>query len=116
MRLRSDVNKALELARAEKTIGKPLDAEVTLSFDGEGAKAFAGMDSSFLPTLFIVSKVTVSDAPVEGMAGTDFQGVTVAVAPSAAPKCVRCWTHDERIGGDPVHPELCPRCAAAVSE
>ena len=116
MRLRSDVNKALELARAEKTIGKPLDAEVTLSFNGEGAKAFAGMDSSFLPTLFIVSKVTVSDAPVEGMAGTDFQGVTVAVAPSAAPKCVRCWTHDERIGGDPVHPELCPRCAAAVSE
>ena len=116
MRLRSDVNKALELARGEKTIGKPLDAEVTLSFAGEAAEAFAEMDPGFLQTLFIVSKVTVSDDPIDGFAGTDFPGVTVAVAPSEAPKCVRCWTHDEHVGEDPQHPELCPRCAAALSE
>ena len=36
--LRSDVNKALELARGEKIIGKPLDAEITLSCLRRGQK------------------------------------------------------------------------------
>jgi isoleucyl-tRNA synthetase len=40
----------------------------------------------------------------------------VSIEPSAAPKCVRCWIHDERVGENHEHPALCPRCAAAVSD
>jgi isoleucyl-tRNA synthetase len=40
--LRSDVNKSLELARAAKTIGKPLDAEVTIYLEESGTAAGTG--------------------------------------------------------------------------
>ena len=40
MALRDDVNKALELARAEKIVGKPLDAKVTLYVADEAKAAW----------------------------------------------------------------------------
>jgi isoleucyl-tRNA synthetase len=110
-KLRADVNKALELARVEKLVGKPLDAEVTLYFKDRAAMQEAeGFD---LKTLFIVSKVTVICGQGEGHQG-DFAGVTVKISASQAKKCARCWTHDDAVGEDPKHPELCPRCAGVV--
>ena len=109
--LRADVNKALELSRAQKTVGKPLDAEVTLYLSEEGRKAFDAMGEKDLASICIVSKVTVADGEGEGLPGENFPGVTVAVAPSQAPKCSRCWTHSEEV--DP-ETELCPRCAAVL--
>ena len=41
---------------------------------------------------------------------------SIEVSLSGAPKCVRCWNHDEHVGERADHPELCPRCARAVSE
>ncbi len=114
MRLRADVNKALELARSEKRIGKPLDAEVTLYVSDEAAAEFAAIQDEDFCTLFIVSKVTVVSGTGEGYTGEQFAGVTVAVAPSQAPKCVRCWAHNEHVGEDAEHPELCPRCLQAI--
>ncbi|MDD6189355.1 MAG: isoleucine--tRNA ligase [Clostridiales bacterium] len=105
--LRNDVNKALELARAEKIVGKPLDAEITLSF---ADKAVADEVSAYdLKTLCIVSKVTVEVGEGEGHKG-DFEGVAVKVTPSEAPKCLRCWMHDDNVNED----GLCPRCASVV--
>ncbi len=107
LRLRSDVNKALELARAAKSIGKPLDAEVEINLNGAIApEALEGFD---LRSIFIVSGVKLTDAPVEGFTGET--GVTVAVRPSTEPKCARCWTHDHAVDEN----ELCPRCAAVVA-
>ena len=114
--LRDDVNKALELARGEKTIGKPLDAEVTLFVSGEAKAAFDKIRDMPLAADFIVSKVTVAEGDGEGLAGEEFKGVKVKVAASEAPKCPRCWTHSEHIGEDAAYPELCPRCAAALRD
>ena len=70
-----------------------------------------------LKELFICSKVNVVYGEGEGYSDdSGFAGVTVSVKASTAPKCVRCWTHDEHVGENHDHPELCPRCAAAVSE
>jgi isoleucyl-tRNA synthetase len=114
--LRTDVNKALELARAEKIIGKPLDAEITLYLDDTGAKNFELMRDENLKELFIVSKVTVTNATAgAGYAAQEFAGVVIEVKASTEAKCVRCWTHDARVGENAAHPELCPRCAAVVS-
>ena len=114
LRIRDDVNKALELARAEKTVGKPLDAKVTL-YVGEDAKAvWESVKGADLAQLCIVSELEVSDEPVEGWAGESVQGLTVKVEASALPKCPRCWTHSAGIGTDEKHPELCPRCAKAI--
>ena len=38
----------------------------------------------------------------------------IAVKLSETPKCVRCWNHNEHVGEDHDHPELCPRCAQVV--
>ncbi len=111
--LRTDVNKALELARNEKLVGKSLDAELTLYVTD--AAAFAPLQGSDFEALFIVSKVQVVDGAGAGFTGEAFPGVTVAVQASQAPKCSRCWVHSEDVGKDPAHPELCPRCAAAVA-
>ncbi len=114
--LRTDVNKALELARAEKIIGKPLDAEITLYLDETGVKNFELVKDENLKELFIVSKVTVTNAPAGGgYAAQEFAGAVIEVKASTEAKCVRCWTHDARVGENAAHPELCPRCAAVVS-
>ncbi len=114
--LRADVNKALELARADKTVGKPLDAEITLYLDSTGAASFEEIKDENLKEIFIVSKVTVASGTGEGYDAQEFKGVRVAVKASGEPKCVRCWTHDVRVGDSAAHPELCPRCLEAVSE
>ena len=114
--LRTDVNKALELARAEKTVGKPLDAEITIYLDESSAAAFEQIKNEDLTKLFIVSKVTVESGGGNGYTAQEFKGAVIEVKASEAPKCVRCWTHDEKVGENDEHPELCPRCLAAVAE
>ncbi len=119
MALRDDVNKALELAR-ENGVKKNQDADVTLYLDGESSAQWEqgtllpGFDTADLATLCIVSKVEVKAGAGEGYASEVTPGLTVAVSLSQAPKCPRCWNHDEGIGQDGDHPELCPRCAAVV--
>ena len=112
--LRDDVNKALELARAEKIVGKPLDAKITLSFDADARKAYDEISHLALNTIFIVSEIEVSDAEIQGFKGEEFAGVTIKVEPSELPKCVRCWTHSDTVGKNEEHPELCARCAEAL--
>ena len=100
----------------EKTIGKPLEASVTL-YVSEAARAdFEKISGLPLASFFIVSSVKVEYGEGGGAAGESFPGVSVAIAHCAAPKCARCWIHDEQVGENHEHPTLCPRCAAAVSE
>lgn len=114
--LRNDVNKALELARADKTIGKSLDAEITLYVSDSAAESFKAIADYDFSTLFITSKVNVSYGFRDGYEAEQFSGISVKVEPSSHPKCLRCWTHNEHIGENKEHPDLCPRCIAAISE
>ena len=112
--LRTDVNKALELSRAEKKVGKPLDAKLTL-FVGESAKeTFARIKDADFKQICIVSEVEIAEGDGAGSQGEQFPGLTVQVEPSTAPKCPRCWMHSDTVGTDPDEPELCARCAAAL--
>ena len=112
MSLRDVVNKALENARNAGVFKKAQDTEITLSVSAEDAAALAGED---LASLCIVSKVTVTTGPVEGEKMEDcLIPCTIAVELSQAPKCPRCWNHNEHIGAEGHHAELCPRCAKVV--
>ena len=111
--LRTDVNKALEAARGQKLVGKSLDAEVTLYLTAEGKEAFDAMGQHDLAAVCIVSKVTVVEGDGQGVAGENFPGVTIAVAPSQAPKCSRCWAHNDQVDAET---ELCPRCAGVLKK
>lgn len=113
--LRDDVNKALELARSEKIIGKPLEAKLTLYVSDEAKENFSKIEAMPLPSYFIVSTVDTVYGAGEGYKGEEFEGVTVKVSPSDAPKCIRCWTHSHTVGHNAEHPELCERCACVLS-
>ena len=113
LRVRSDVNGVLETARADKRIGKSLEAHVALFANDEDAKAaLDAVKSVDLPEIFIVSNVSTNEtAPAEGAVvgqGVNFPGLTVAVTEAKGTKCPRCWMHSE----SPDEHGLCPRCAA----
>ena len=115
--LRGDVNGVLESARANKRIGKPLEAAVTLRAGSEEAKALVGSVSDMnLSELFIVSRCLISDdEPAEDAVvgqGANVPGLTVSVIEAPGVKCPRCWMHSEQ--ADP-ETGLCPRCAAVVA-
>ena len=112
--LRDAVNKALENARNAGVFKKAQDTEVTVSVSAEDADFLKDVD---LASLCIVSKVTVTTDSVEGEKNEEcLIPCTIAVKLSEAPKCPRCWNHNEHIGTEGHHPELCPRCAAVVGE
>ena len=116
LNLRELVNKALEIARTKKIIGKPLDAKVTICAEEGSAETLQGLDLAELAALFIVSELSMSDSAQSGEGFTDdsFPGVTVFVEASGFEKCVRCWTHSATVGQSSEHPELCERCETAI--
>ena len=108
--LRSDVNLALEAARNEKRIGKALEAHVTLAAADDAAKAALEAVSHLeLAPLLLVSSVEVAET-AEGLSGTAFPGLTVAVSEARGVKCPRCWMHSTEANAE----GLCPRCAAVM--
>ena len=118
VQLRSDVNGVLEAARAEKRIGKALEAQVTLRPTGEeGREVLETVKAMDLAELFIVSDCRLSDgntpAPADAItgAGAAFPQVEIAVREAPGAKCPRCWMVTTQ-----ANPEgLCPRCAAVVA-
>jgi len=115
--VRDDVMKALEVARAEKLIGKSLDAciDIYADADNEAMKTFEAF-SDDLKTVFIVSKVNLhvgETAPEKAFAETE-SGIKVAVSEAVGHKCDRCWfvSEDAEDIGEGQH--LCPRCAAVT--
>ncbi len=114
MHLRDDVNKALELARGEKIIGKPLDAKVTIHVGERARPVMEKLSHRHLESLFIVSEAELAEGEGPGWAGTAVPGIQIEVSPSTLPKCPRCWTHSASVGSDPSRPDLCARCAQAL--
>ena len=108
--------KALELARAEKIIGKSLEADVTV-YAPEGSEAMKLFRefAPILPTVFIVSKVELSseNAP-EGAYIDEENGIAVRVAVSEGEKCVRCWMQKDDCTVDEDGQHLCARCRKAL--
>ena len=117
LRLRTDVNKALELARAEKIIGKPLEARVTIHVSPEAdRKTIERVSKQHFEALLIVSEAEMMEGAGAGHEGTEIPGITIEVVSSEAPKCPRCWTRSATVGSDETYPELCARCAGALKE
>jgi len=109
--LRQDVNGILEKARADKRIGKALEAQVTLTHNEALETATAGMN---LAELFLVSAVTWSDPTEDALTGSgiNFNDVTIGVSEAKGEKCPRCWMHSEQADEN----GLCPRCAVVIAK
>jgi len=112
--IRADVNKALELARNEKIIGKSLDAEVTVYAKGEVLELLKAIESE-LAEIFITSKAVadVAENASDAVAG---DVVSVKVEASKFEKCGRCWVHSETVGTIEGYDGICADCVRKLTK
>ena len=113
--LRDEVNKALEAARNQKIIGKPLEAAVTVELNGTDCTYFReNFAEEALADLCIVSEMHVSEGEGAPKTVENRYGLKVTVAHAEGKKCERCWKFVGSVGSDSRHPALCARCASVV--
>ncbi|MEQ8821459.1 MAG: isoleucine--tRNA ligase [Sumerlaeia bacterium] len=117
LELRSEVQKAIEPLRRDKTIGNSLEARVTLATKNQETLAFLAGVSHLLPRVFIVSQVDVkaeeSGDTNEALESAGLK-LSIRIDHAEGAKCERCWTWTPEVGSDHEHPSLCPRCASVV--
>jgi isoleucyl-tRNA synthetase len=102
--VRTDVTKQLEEVRASGAIGSSLQAELALKAAGDKYDVLASLDDD-LKFVFITSQASVEKV-------ADAAQEAVAVTPSTAEKCERCWHYRRDVGHDAAHPGLCARCTS----
>ena len=112
--LRSDVSKALELARAEKRIGHSLDARVILAVPAGEWRQLLERYQDELATLFIVSQAERVETLTDGIAGEEVEGLRIRIEKAQGDKCERCWNYAVSVGSRQDHPTICDRCHTAL--
>lgn len=100
LELRNKVTKELENARANKLIGKSLDAKLVIKSSGEEYK-FLKENKVLLTDVFIVSMLEIQEAE-------EFE---IEVLKADGEKCERCWKYDSDIQDG-----LCPRCRGVLEK
>jgi isoleucyl-tRNA synthetase len=110
--VRSEVLKALEVARKNKLIGHSLDAAIEL-FCPPDLKGFLEGYQEDLNSIFITSSVSFlpnGDIPQSALRCDGIEGLFVSVSQSPGRKCERCWNYSETVGQYREHPTVCKKC------
>ena len=111
MLLKEDVSKALELARANKTIGHSLNAKVVLYAEGKQYEYLKSIEY-LLQLVFIVSKVELVEGTSDNAVECEnMNKIYVEVKMAEGEKCERCWMYSETVGKDSNHPTICDKCS-----
>ncbi len=101
----------LEKARQAKSIGKSLDAKVTLT--GRSANLIANLPDS--KTVVDALRELINVSQLEIKAAVDLPD-EVSVTKADGQKCERCWHWEMDIGQNAEHPTICGRCVEAVKQ
>ena len=113
--LRNEINKALEIKRAEKFIGNPLEAKVTIKLPEKYGERVSSC-SDFLPALLLVSAAEIAGDALSGAyESAVVEGLQVLVERAPGEKCQRCWNWSTKVGTFSEEPELCERCYPVVT-
>lgn len=115
IKIRDEVNKALETARNANQIGSALEASVKLYVDADLKNILEPL-SDELRFIFITSEASVLSAidKTESALQTDVAGLWLEIEALDLAKCVRCWHRRADIGEYADHPELCQRCVENI--
>ncbi|MGL4949375.1 MAG: isoleucine--tRNA ligase, partial [Anaeroplasmataceae bacterium] len=100
LKIRDQINKSLEEARANKVIGKSLNAEVILSVTKEQKSILDKISN--LSQILIISKLSYNEAK-------EFECI---VKEANGHTCSRCWMLVPLVNND----ELCPRCEEIIKK
>ncbi|NEQ13195.1 MAG: isoleucine--tRNA ligase [Moorea sp. SIO3E2] len=126
--IRTEVNKVLEKARAEKMIGSSLDAKVLLYVKDQQLKqrleamnpsdSLSGNQVDELRYLLLASQVELVDSLEAIQTATysaDSETIALGVVNAEGLKCDRCWNYGPKVGTIAEHPTICERCNAALA-
>lgn len=118
LKVRSEITKALEIARRDKVIGHSLEAKVMLSVAGE-LSSFVASEWSTIKEISIISEMAEldPDSAIEGVRyeSEEIEGFIIQVTAAPGDKCERCWIRSTTVGDNDKHPLICERCAAVVT-
>jgi isoleucyl-tRNA synthetase len=106
--LRNFILPELEKARQAKSIGKALEAKVTLI-----GRSAAIVDTDTRAVAALRELINVSQLGLDGKAG---HSDNVSVSKADGQKCERCWHWETDIGQNAGHPTICGRCVEAVKQ
>ena len=127
--IRTEVNKVMEQARAEKMIGSSLEAKVLLYIpNAEFRSLLQDLNPNSVPSthngvdelryLFITSQVELLDSG-DALQGLKYSlqsdGIGIGVVKADGEKCDRCWNYSLHVGESTEHPLLCERCIPALA-
>ncbi len=126
--IRTEVNKVLEKARAEKMIGSSLDAKVLLYVKDKQLKqrleamnpsdSLSGNQVDELRYLLLASQVELVDS-LEAIQiaaySAESETIALGVVNAEGLKCDRCWNYGSKVGTIAEHPTICERCNAALA-
>jgi isoleucyl-tRNA synthetase len=106
--IRDAANKEIEAVRGTGAVGASLQATLAITAGAEDAALLRSLGAD-LRFVTITSAATVIDAAGDGA------DLAIAVTPSTAVKCERCWHYTDDIGTHAEHPTICGRCVGNLS-
>lgn len=113
--VKTEVNRVLEEARRDKTIGSSLEADVTIYADVDILPQLEKLEDELrFALLTSAAQVEPLDNAPEEAVATELAGIKVLLKNAKGTKCVRCWHYREDVGQNAAHPELCLRCVDNV--
>ncbi|MCC4106440.1 isoleucine--tRNA ligase [Serratia ureilytica] len=117
LKVRGEVNKVLEQARADKRLGGSLEAAVTLYADSELAARLNSLKDElrFVLLTSAASVAPLADAPADAQASELLKGLKIAFSTAPGEKCPRCWHYTTDIGLVAEHADICGRCVSNVA-
>ena len=109
--VKSEISKAIEIARQGKIVGHSLDSCVSIRAP-EKLKIFLEGYLDTMKTLLIVSQVKIvpEDTLSDPYESTEFEGLKIEVSKALGSKCERCWNYSATVGSNADHPTICARC------
>ena len=115
--IRSEIAKAIEIARKNKVLGNSLDASVDISPPAD-LRPFLEAHREDIMALSIVSQLNiVSRGEIrEPCYSSEFDGLIIGVTRARGQKCSRCWVYSESVGQDIEHPDICDRCRQTLAD
>lgn len=117
LKVRSEVNKVIEQARADKTVGGSLEAAVTLYAEPSLAAKLTALGEE-LRFVLLTSQAQVADyaaASADAQQSELLKGLKVALHKADGEKCPRCWHYTRDVGKVAEHADLCGRCVSNVA-
>lgn len=108
--LRNEINRVLEQARNEKTIGAALEAELTIYANDTYAELLNKLQNE-LRFVLITSKAEVKPLAEADVAEGEVKGLAVKAIRSTNHKCPRCWHYSDSKDAE----SLCSRCDENVN-